>query len=94
MTYATIEVSLDEYELTVEVHSVTDVKGDPSTWDSDWDYYGYREIEFDVVSGGSTDEGGNETELTKEQLAKIQNKYCDIIEQKLWDYFEGMNDED
>lgn len=94
MTYATIEVLLDEYELTVEVHSVTDVKGDSSTWDSDFDFYGYREIEFDVVSGTETDEDGNEAELTKEQLAELQDKHCDTIEQKLWDHFEGMNDHD
>lgn len=22
---------------------------DPYTWDSDWDYYGYTEIEFDIL---------------------------------------------
>ena len=49
------EISLDGYDLIVKVHSVTDVKPNHSTWDSDWDYYGYSEIEFDVIAGTETD---------------------------------------
>lgn len=80
-----INVSLDGYDLVVKAHSVTDVKPNLSTWDSDWDYYGYREIEFDVIAGTETDEDGNQFELTKEQLADVQNEHSELIEEKLWE---------
>lgn len=33
----------------IEITYFNQVKGDPTTWSSDWDYYGYTEIEFDVL---------------------------------------------
>jgi hypothetical protein len=39
-----------EYDVEVEVTHWLNVKGDSSTWDSDWDYYGYTELDFDIVS--------------------------------------------
>lgn len=39
-----------EYDVEVDVTHWLHVKGDYSTWDSDWDYYGYTELDFDVIS--------------------------------------------
>lgn len=35
-----ITVCIEQYTLECEITSLTNVKGDSSTWDSDWDYYG------------------------------------------------------
>jgi len=88
------EVSLDGYDLVVKVHSVTDVKPNNSTWDSDWDYYGYSEIEFEVTAGTETDEDGNEFEMTKDQLEDVQNKHGELIEEKLWEELREEQDYD
>lgn len=44
--------STDGFTYTVELEQeldITVVEGDPNTWDSDWDYYGYIEVN-DVLS--------------------------------------------
>lgn len=33
----------------IGVINYTKVKGDSSSWDSDWDYYGYTECEYDIL---------------------------------------------
>ena len=88
------EVSLDGYDLVVKVHSVTDVKPNHSTWDNDWDYYGYSEIEFEVIAGTETDDDGNETEMTKDQLADVQEEHGELIEEKLWEELREEQDYD
>lgn len=54
MTTLTIELYDDltgfEYDVEVEVTHWLNVKGDSNTWDSDWDYYGYTELDFEIVS--------------------------------------------
>ena len=89
-----INVSLDGYDLVVKVHSVADVKPNHSTWDSDWDYYGYREIDFELIAGTETDEDGNETEMTKDQLADVQEEQGELIEEKLWEELREDQDYD
>lgn len=56
MTYT---VSIEQYELKVKITHMEVVEGNSSSWDSDWDYYGYREMEFEVVSGLVYDEDNN-----------------------------------
>lgn len=78
-------VCIEQYTLEVEITSLTVVKGNSSTWDSDWDYYGYREMEFEVVSGIAEDEDGNETDLGRNGCAAVAEQYAEEIEQKLWE---------
>ena len=78
-------VCIDQYTLEVEITSCVDVPGDSSTWASDWDYYGYREMEFEVVSGVEYDEDGNETDLGRNDCAAVVGQYAEAIEEKLWD---------
>ena len=88
-------VCLDRYELQVEITYIADVKGDSSTWDSDWDYYGYRELEFEVVSGLVYDENGdNPQDLGRNGCAAVAEQYAEDIEQKLWDQLDGERDDD
>ena len=88
------EVSLDGYDLMVKVHSAVNVKLNHSTWDSDWDYYGYSEIDFEVIAGIATDDDGNETEMTKDQLADVQDEHGELIEEKLWEELREDQDYD
>ena len=77
-------VCIDQYTLEVEITSCVAVPGDSSTWDSDWDYYGYREMEFEVVGGVSEDEDGNETDLDRNDCAAVAEQYAEEIEYALW----------
>jgi len=82
------EIDLDEYRLAVEVTHCLDVKPDYRSWDSDWDYYGYREMEFEVISGSVFDEDGNETELGRNGCAGVAEQYAEDIEDRLWTLIE------
>ena len=78
------QIDLDEFRLAVEVTHCADVKPDPNCWDSDHDFYGYRELEFEVVSGVVTDEDGTETDLGRNGCAALAEQYAELIERLLW----------
>jgi len=78
-------VCIEQYELEIEITSCVSVAPNHNCRDSDWDYYGYREMEFEVVSGVEYDEDGNETELGRNGCAAVAERYAEEIEQKLWD---------
>ena len=48
-------VCIEQYELEIEITSCVSVAPNHNCRDSDWDYYGYREMEFEVVSGVECD---------------------------------------
>lgn len=81
MTYT---VSIEQYELTVKITHMEVVEGNSSTWASDWDYHGYREMEFEVVSGLIYDEDNNVEELGANGCAALAEKYAEFIEEELW----------
>lgn len=78
------EIDLDEYRLAVEVTHCLDVKPDYRSWGSADDYYGYREMEFEVISGSVFDEDGNETELGRNGCAGVAEQYAEDIKDRLW----------
>ena len=82
------EIDLDEYLLSVEVTHCAVVEPDYRCRDSDWDYYGYREMEFEVISGSVFDEDGNETELGRNGCAGVAEQYAEDIEDRLWTLIE------
>lgn len=82
------EIDLDEYRLAVEVTHCLDVKPDYRSWSSADDYYGYREMEFEVISGSVFDEDGNETELGRNGCACVAEQYAEDIEDRLWTLIE------
>lgn len=82
------EIYLDEYLLSVEVTHCAVVKPDYRCRDSADDYYGYREMEFEVVSGSVFDEDGNETELGRNGCAGVAEQYAEDIEDRLWTLIE------
>ena len=81
MTYT---VSIEQYELKVKITHMEVVEGDSSSWDSDWDYYGYREMEFEVISGLVYDEDNNTEDLGANGCAALAEKYAEFIEEELW----------
>lgn len=86
-------VCIEQYELEVEITSCVSVAPNHSTWDSDLDYYGYREMEFEVVSGLVEDEDGNQADLGRNGCAAVAEQYAEEIEQKLWDQLEDERDD-
>lgn len=81
MTYT---VSIEQYELTVKITHMDGCEGNRNTWDSDADYYGWREMEFEVVSGLVYDEDGNAEDLGRNGCAAVAEQYAEDIEQELW----------
>lgn len=37
------------YDVDVKITWFEDIEGDASTWDSDQDYYGYTDLEYDIL---------------------------------------------
>lgn len=77
-------VSIEQYELKVKITYMKVVEGNPHTQSSDWDYYGYREMEFEVISGLVYDEDDNTEDLGANGCAAVAEKYAEDIERELW----------
>ncbi|MBF8692393.1 MULTISPECIES: hypothetical protein [Pseudomonas] len=82
------EVIVEEYVLQCVITYSNSVKGDPTSWASPDDFYGYREMEFEVVSGNTYDDEGNPVDLGKNGCAAAAEKYAEEIEEILWEYLE------
>lgn len=91
MTYT---VSIEQYELTVKITHMDGCEGNRNTWDSDADYYGWREMEFEVVSGLVYDEDGNAEDLGRNGCAAVAEQYAEDIEQELWIRVDADRDDD
>jgi hypothetical protein len=65
------------YDVDVRITWFEDVEGDYSTWDSDADYYGYTDLEYDILRCVEWDDGSlvGETELP----AELENKLYDAV---------------
>ena len=88
-------VSLDGYDLVVEItHYSAGYRGVYNALPENCYPDEPDELEFDVIAGIETDEDGTEIEMTKEQLAEVQNEYADLIEQKLWEEIKEEPDYD
>lgn len=77
-------VSIEEYELKINITHMEGSEGNRNTWSSDWDYYGYREMEFEVISGLIYDEDGKAEDLGRNGCAAVAEKYAEDIEAELW----------
>lgn len=80
------EVIVEGYVLQVEVTYCEDIKPSWNTWNSDWDYFGSRELEFQIVSGTMYDEDGVPMDVCQMELAVIaeSKEYVPMIEKALW----------
>jgi hypothetical protein len=85
------------YEVLVDVSRYENVKGNPNTYDSDMDYYGYIDLDWDIVRVTCTNEDGGEwivddidSELNDEQIELfneyVTDKLIELIEEEIRDY--------
>ena len=80
------EIVVEGYVLQVEVTYCENIKPSWNTWNSDWDFFGSRELTFDVLSGTMYDEDGVPMDVCQMELAVIaeSKEYVPMIEKALW----------
>ena len=79
-----ISVYLDDYEFNCTITSYVNQPALGEWADSDWDCYGYEELEFDVDSVFVYDDEGDLVEiLDKGEKDSIIGDYVDRIESKI-----------
>ncbi|MDI2594997.1 hypothetical protein POF45_26760 [Pseudomonas sp. 681] len=81
MTY---EVIVEGFVLQVEVTHCENIPPAFNAWNSDWDFYGSREVEFKVLSGICYDEDGVRMDVDHLALPLLTNQYGKHIETALW----------
>jgi hypothetical protein len=91
MTY---EVIIEDYVLQCNITHCVSVKGDPTSWASPDDYYGYSEMEFEIVSGNTYDEDGKHEDIGKNGCAAIAERLGEEIEEKLWEQVAAGREDD
>jgi len=70
--------------LHCEVTNVVDEPAHVTTWASDREGLGYRELEFRAPSGKWFDPEGNSHNLGRNGCAEIADRYAEYIEEQLW----------
>ncbi|WP_077045243.1 hypothetical protein [Pseudomonas sp. KK4] len=82
MTY---EVIVEGFVLQVEVTHCENIPPALNSWNSDWDFYGSRELEFKVVSAICYDDDGVRMSAQPYwSLAALTQEYGREIETALW----------
>lgn len=81
MTY---EVIVEGFVLEVEVTNCENTPPWPGTWNSDWDFYGSRELEFVVLSGITYDANGARKVVPSYECFQVGQLYAKQIEVDLW----------
>ena len=61
-------------------HRVKPWRGDPHNCPSDWDYYGYTEIEFEVYDRKGYRAGWLENKLDDVEIERIENEIIEYME--------------
>lgn len=91
-----ISVYLDDYEFNCTITSYVNQPAQGKWADSDWDCYGYEEVEFNVDSVFVYNDDGNLCEvINKVEKENIIGDYVDRIESKiLEDIREEAEDDD
>ena len=72
------EIYIDTLTFSIKVQSYTNQPAQGPQADSDWDCYGYEEIEWDCTGVTDCDEDGDEVSVNLDVEA-----YADLIEEKL-----------
>ena len=78
------EVIVEGFVLQVEVTHCENTPPCPSSWDSDWDAQGYRELEFKLVSGICYDEDGARMDVERHLLPLLAHQHYTPITIALW----------
>ncbi|MBA4359309.1 MAG: hypothetical protein C0411_01040 [Pseudomonas sp.] len=81
MTY---EVIVEGFVLQVEVTRCENIPPVFNGWNSDWDFYGSRELEFKVESAICYDDDGVRMDVMQYQFPLLAKQYGPQIEVALW----------
>ena len=72
-------VCIKQYELEVEITSCVSVAPNHSSWDSDWDYYGYTEVEMDLLDRKGYPAAWLEKKLTDSDREELKNEAINYL---------------
>jgi hypothetical protein len=78
------EVIVEGFVLQVEVTHCENTPPCPSSWSSDWNAQGCRELEFKVLSGVTYDDDGIRMDVDQLALPLVSLQYGRQIETALW----------
>lgn len=79
------EVIVEGFVLQVEVTHCENIPPCFNSWNSDWDFYGSRELEFKVKSAFCYDDGGVRMSAQPYwSLAALEKQFGPQIETALW----------
>ena len=78
-------VSIDNIILTCDIHSYIKKSSDFSSWESDSDYYGYKELEFTVERALELDEDGLPFDLSSTEIDKLMTDewFVKLVEKEI-----------
>jgi hypothetical protein len=78
------EVIVEGFVLQVEVTHCENIAPVFNGWNSDWDFYGSRDLEFKVLSAICYDDDGVRMDVPDHQLRVVSHQHCGQIETALW----------
>ncbi|MGF6282288.1 hypothetical protein ABH908_000228 [Pseudomonas frederiksbergensis] len=84
-----VTIEAEACVLQCEVTSMLVAEASPSAWSSDWDAEGYRELEFQVLSGIVFDEQGEPSDLGRNGCAEMADRYAEFIEEQIWQQYDA-----
>lgn len=64
-------IEIDNIILICDIHSYVKKSPDFNSWESDFDYYGYEDLEFTVESALELDEDGLPFDLSSKEIDKL-----------------------
>lgn len=76
---AELETYVSGIPCLIGVHNFLSVPGNPSTWDSDWDYYGYTEMDWEILDRKGYKADWLQRKLTKEDESRIEQEIIDFF---------------
>jgi len=90
----TFEIYIDSYTFYISVTDYVNVPAQGKWADSDWDCYGYEEVEWICTAIEDCDEDGSTNVLSAEEVKVVISEYSDLIEDKLLEEIRDMRDDD
>lgn len=87
-----LEISLDQYLLTIDVHAYEKAPALGKWADSDQDCYGYDDLDYTVESVIELDEDDIPYDLSQEQIDEMLRGLEHIVERKVIEMLEDQAD--
>lgn len=78
------EVIIEEFVLQVEVTHCVNEPGDQNFWDSDWDHFSERELEFKVISAITYDQHGIRMDAKESEYGPAVKHFSPQIKVSIW----------